>query len=91
MKSTGIIRKVDELGRLVLPSELRKVMDIKTGDPIEVFVEGQIIVLKKYQANNACVITGDVSNDNEEIAGMVFSPIGAELLIEEINSKFGGK
>lgn len=49
MKSTGIIRKVDELGRIVLPIELRRMMDISERDHIEIYTEGQTIVLKKYQ------------------------------------------
>jgi transcriptional pleiotropic regulator of transition state genes len=49
MKSTGIVRKVDELGRVVLPKELRDTMDIKEKDPLEIFVDGEIILLKKYE------------------------------------------
>ncbi len=49
MKSTGIVRKVDELGRVVIPIELRRTMGIEIKDPIEIFVEGQNIILKKYQ------------------------------------------
>ena len=48
MKATGIIRKVDELGRIVVPKELRKTMDIKEGDPMEIFTDGDSIILKKY-------------------------------------------
>ena len=49
MKSTGIIRKVDELGRVVIPIELRSQFNIAERDPIEIFVDGDSIVLKKYQ------------------------------------------
>ena len=49
MKSTGIIRKVDELGRIVLPIELRRTLDIAEKDQLEIFVEGSSIVLKKYR------------------------------------------
>lgn len=49
MKSTGIVRKVDELGRIVLPMELRQVFDIKTKDSLEIFVDSDSIILKKYQ------------------------------------------
>ncbi len=48
MKATGIIRKVDELGRIVVPKELRKTMDIREGDPMEIFTDGENIILKKY-------------------------------------------
>ncbi len=49
MKSTGIVRKVDELGRIVLPIELRRTLDIGEKDQLEIFVEGSSIVLKKYR------------------------------------------
>ena len=49
MKSTGIIRKVDELGRVVIPIELRNKLNIKEKDPIEIFTEDSSIVLKKYK------------------------------------------
>ena len=49
MKSTGIVRKVDELGRIVLPIELRRTLDIAERDSLEIFVEGASIVLRKYQ------------------------------------------
>lgn len=51
MKSTGIVRKVDELGRLVIPIELRRSLDIGVKDSIEVFVDGDKIILRKYQPN----------------------------------------
>ncbi len=57
MKSTGIVRKVDELGRIVIPMELRKSMDIKERDPLEIFTDGDRIVLKKY--SNSCVFCGE--------------------------------
>ncbi|KXL54080.1 transition state regulatory protein AbrB [Anaerotignum neopropionicum] len=49
MKSTGIVRKVDELGRVVLPIELRRNMGIEIKDSLEIFVEEDSIVLKKYE------------------------------------------
>ena len=60
MKSTGIIRKVDELGRIVLPIELRKTLDIKEKDSIEIFIDGDRIVLQKYQP--ACTFCGSADN-----------------------------
>ena len=53
MKSTGIVRKVDELGRIVLPIELRRTLDIAERDELEIFMEDDRIVLKKYEP--ACV------------------------------------
>lgn len=57
MKSTGIVRKVDELGRIVLPIELRRTLDIAEKDALEIYVDGASILLKKYQP--ACVFCGD--------------------------------
>jgi len=48
-KSTGIVRKVDELGRLVLPIELRRTLNIAERDAVEIFVEGDSIILKRYE------------------------------------------
>lgn len=53
MKSTGIVRKVDELGRIVLPIELRRTLDIATRDSLEIYVDGSSIMLKKYEP--ACI------------------------------------
>lgn len=60
MKSTGIVRSIDALGRVVLPMELRRVLNIDKNTPLEIYTEGDNIVLRKYQCN--CVICG--SNDN---------------------------
>jgi len=49
IKSTGIVRKVDELGRIVLPIELRRTLNISERDTMEIFVDGSAIVLKKYE------------------------------------------
>lgn len=58
MKSTGIVRKVDQLGRVVLPMELRKTLNIEEKDPLEIYVEGEQIVLKKYEPS--CIFCGEV-------------------------------
>lgn len=57
MKSTGIIRKVDELGRVVIPIELRNQFQIAEKDPLEIFVDGSSIVLKKYE--KSCLFCGN--------------------------------
>ena len=56
MKATGIVRPVDPLGRVVIPVELRRSLNIKTDDLLEVFVEGEYIMLKKYEKN--CIFCG---------------------------------
>lgn len=60
MKSTGVVRKLDELGRVVLPIELRRTMDIQEKDGLEIFTEGEHIILRKYQP--ACVFCGQADN-----------------------------
>ena len=57
IKATGIVRKVDELGRIVLPIELRRNLDINIKDPIEIYVGGNTILLKKYQPT--CIFCGN--------------------------------
>lgn len=53
MRATGIVRKVDELGRIVVPKELRRTFGIEEKDPLEIFVDGETIILKKYEP--ACI------------------------------------
>lgn len=60
MKSTGIVRKVDELGRIVLPIELRRTLDIDVKDSLEIYVDGSQIILKKYEP--ACVFCGNAKD-----------------------------
>lgn len=60
MKSTGIVRKVDELGRIVLPIELRRTLDIAERDALEIYVDGTSIILKKHES--ACVFCGSSKN-----------------------------
>ncbi|HDR4909520.1 TPA: AbrB/MazE/SpoVT family DNA-binding domain-containing protein [Bacillus cereus] len=89
MKSTGVTRKIDELGRIVLPKELRTTLGIAEKDPIEIFVEDEKIILQKYKSYDACAITGDISEKNISLANgkIVLSPEGAELLIKEIQQQ----
>jgi len=58
MKSTGIVRKVDELGRVVIPIELRRTLDIEDRDALEIYVDGDHIILKKYEPT--CIFCGSV-------------------------------
>ena len=60
MKSTGIVRKVDELGRIVLPIELRRTLGIEEKDRIEIFVDGESIILRKYQP--ACIFCDNATD-----------------------------
>lgn len=60
MKSTGIVRKIDQLGRMVLPSELRESFNLREGDALEIFTSNDMIVLKKYMPSD--IFTGDMDD-----------------------------
>lgn len=60
MKSTGIVRKLDELGRIVLPIEMRRTFNLAEKDAVEIYVEGDTIILKKHQPN--CILCGEGKN-----------------------------
>ncbi len=60
MKATGIVRKVDDLGRIVLPIELRRNLGIDIKDPLEIYVDGDFIMLKKYEPT--CVFCGSATD-----------------------------
>lgn len=60
MKSTGIVRKLDELGRVVIPIEIRNQFDISQKDPVEIYVDGSSIVIKKFEPN--CIFCGSTKN-----------------------------
>ena len=90
MKSTGIVRKVDELGRVVIPIELRRTLDIHEKDAMEIYTDTDRIILKKYTPNMTCHLTGETSENNLSLANgkLVLSPDGAKKLVEEIQSRF---
>jgi transcriptional pleiotropic regulator of transition state genes len=69
MKATGIVRKVDELGRIVLPIELRRFYGIAEHDPVAIFVDGDCIILKKHQPG--CELCGSV-DELIEVSGHHF-------------------
>ena len=60
MKSTGIVRRLDELGRLVIPKELRRTLGIDVKDPLEIYVDGESIILKKYAP--ACIFCNEADD-----------------------------
>ena len=51
MKATGIVRRIDDLGRVAIPKEIRRMLRIKEGDPLELFSNGNTLVLRKWDAN----------------------------------------
>ena len=77
MKSTGVVRRVDELGRIVVPIELRRTMDINVKDTLEIFVEGDQIILKKYHP--ACLFCEDALNVIQYKGKMICRSCLAEL------------
>ena len=77
MKSTGVVRKIDELGRVVLPSELRKVFGIREGDQLEISVEGEQIILQKRQ--DSCTFCGAEDPAVEYKGRRVCADCAAEL------------
>ena len=79
MKSTGIVRKVDELGRIVLPIELRRTLDIAERDALEIYVDSESIILKKYQP--ACIFCDD-AKDIINFKGKNICPECAKLIGE---------
>ncbi|MGV3488427.1 MAG: AbrB/MazE/SpoVT family DNA-binding domain-containing protein [Tuberibacillus sp.] len=88
VKSTGIVRKVDELGRVVIPIELRRTLGINEKDSLEIYVDDEKIILKKYKPSMTCQITGEISDDNLSLAGgkLVLSKEGAEIVLREIQN-----
>ena len=89
MKSTGVVRKVDELGRIVLPSELRRVFAIHEGDELEISVDGEKVILQKRQ--DLCIFCGaseppiDYKGRRvcENCAGDLASRAGVEIRLPE--------
>lgn len=92
MKSTGIVRKVDELGRVVIPKELRRTIGIEEKDPLEIFVDGDKIILRKYEPNNTCMVTGMVMDKPfYSKDGIVLSEEGANTLYRLLEMELRSK
>ena len=81
MKSTGIVRKIDELGRMVVPKEIRDTMGIEKNDPMEFFVEGNRIIVTKY--TEGCSLCGNSENlqnyRDKKLCSACIEAIKAEL------------
>ena len=77
MKSTGIIRRVDELGRVVIPIELRNKFGIAEKDPIEIYVHGSSIILRKFEPN--CIFCGNSKKLSEYKGKLVCNKCLAKL------------
>lgn len=77
MKSTGVVRRVDDLGRIVIPKEIRRTLRIRDGEELEIFVDNEEIILKKF---SNVVDLGEVSN---KIIGVVSSLVGKTILVTD--------
>ncbi|PES30615.1 AbrB/MazE/SpoVT family DNA-binding domain-containing protein [Bacillus cereus] len=86
MKTTSIVRKIDNLGRIVIPKETRNTLQVDTGDALEFFVEEDTIILQKYTPHDTCTITGEISARNVKLVGgkLTLSPDGAKQLLAEL-------
>lgn len=74
MISTGIIRHIDSLGRVVLPKELRRSYDITAETPLEILTEGDCILLRKYHPADACALCGEVVPGSVQLHGKYVCP-----------------
>lgn len=65
MKATGIVRRVDDLGRVVIPKEIRRTLNIKDGDALEIFTEDRSVIFQKYKTNNETLAEecGEIVNE----------------------------
>lgn len=67
IRSTGIVRRVDELGRVVVPVELRRVLGLGEGTPVEIFTHGETVLLRRYEP--LCVFCGHWGEEMVELSG----------------------
>ncbi|MCM3443994.1 MULTISPECIES: AbrB/MazE/SpoVT family DNA-binding domain-containing protein [Metabacillus] len=86
MRSTSIVRKTDPIGRIVIPKEVRRGMKIGVGDALAIFVDEDQIILKTYQTEKECLVTGEISDQNISLLNgkIHLSPEAVELLINDI-------
>lgn len=86
MKATGVVRKLDSLGRIVVPKEVRRTFQLNIKDPVEIFTHNDTIILKKYEPDMACMVTGEVRSENVSLydGKIVVSTAGAKLLIKQL-------
>ncbi|PEF32716.1 AbrB/MazE/SpoVT family DNA-binding domain-containing protein [Bacillus wiedmannii] len=87
MKNTGVARKVDELGRVVIPVELRRTLGITEGTALDFHVDGENVVLRKQE--KSCFVTGEVSESNMALLGgrMFLSKAGASELLDALEKR----
>lgn len=85
MKSMGIVRRIDDLGRIVIPKELRRTLNIADGDPMEIFIDGDRIVLRKYHPDGSCSLCGTFSDRYAEFGQYRICSGCAEKIVERLS------
>jgi len=70
MKSTGIVRRIDDLGRIVIPKEIRRTFNIQEGDPLEIGVNDQEIILRKYVPTDVCKVCGGPYREHIKVSNV---------------------
>ena len=91
MKNTGIIRRIDDLGRIIVPKEIRRTLNLREGDPLEIFVADGMVCFKKYYAENGYreMINDIIANLNEDYCVENSAEIKSKL--NEVLELFKGK
>jgi AbrB family transcriptional regulator, transcriptional pleiotropic regulator of transition state genes len=88
MKDIDTGKKNDELGRIKIPHELCKVLETEKNQKVEIFIEGETIVLRRSKDNLTCAVTGKISNENKVYENnIVLSPEGEEILFKQLLKK----
>ena len=84
MKSTGVVRRVDDLGRIVIPKEIRRTLRIRDGESLEIFVDREMIALKKFSKMS------DMNEVSKQLVDIVNSVIGQNVFITDRDSFIAG-
>lgn len=80
MKTTGVVRRIDDLGRIVIPKEIRRTLRIRDGESLEIFVEDEMIALKKYSSMN------DLNDICKDLVNTINQTLGKNVLITDRDS-----
>ncbi|MCY7494414.1 AbrB/MazE/SpoVT family DNA-binding domain-containing protein [Bacillus safensis] len=85
MLNNDYVKYIDKFGRIVLPTDMRKRLNIHPQDFMEIYREGDQIVMKPYWKDKPCIVTGQVTCSNKVLSGgVVISPEGARLLLQDL-------
>jgi len=84
MKSTGIVRKVDQLGRIVIPKELRSILEISDKDALEIYVDGKKVILQKYEPSVDLQEKFKLLAELEQFAKLEMNPNKKDVMIRAI-------